>query len=175
MQLQAQNGGKTPFRWGSIAKFLTLFLPMITALVTAVVALRETKGKTSEVVSKAAHDELVLQLKALNHDLGSLTKQMDKLGMDLRQELRLGVAEAKARSESVRALFTGYALAARQNVAPSKTVETVREVVQEAQKKAEDLVMSAPKSKPTASPRSFKQPKSWDTIQQQTQGPPSLP
>lgn len=139
------------------------------------VALRETRGKTSEVVSKAAHDDLVLQLKALNHDLGSLTKQMDKLGMDLRQELRLGVADAKARSESVRALFTGYALAARQNTAPAKTVETVREVVREAQEKAEDLVKAAPKSKPSTATRSFRQPKSWDTIQQQTQGPPGPP
>lgn len=137
------------------------------------VALRETRSKTPESVSKAAHDELVSKLKALNHDLEGLGRQVNSLAADLRQEMRLSAADSKARTESVRALFTGYALASRQNITPAKTVETIREVVREAEKKAEDLVKSAPKSKlPMGSPRSFKQPKSWDTIQQQTQGPP---
>jgi hypothetical protein len=126
----------------------------------------ETRTKATEATSRAAHDALVGNLKALNHDLESLSKQMDKLSIDLRQELRFGVADSKARSESVRALFTGYALAARQNTAPAKTVETIREVVMEAQKKAEDVVKSAPKNKLTKQPRSFKQAESWDDIQQ---------
>lgn len=80
------------------------------------------------------------------------------------------MAKAHAEANAVRALFTGYALAARQTKVQVKTVEKIKEVVKEAQKAAR---AKAPLKRPKAAvqsdrpPRMFKRPKSWDDIKQQ--------
>lgn len=133
-------------------------------------ALRETRNKAPEAASKAAHEDVVKQLKALNHDLNELDKKFSRIYGKSRHEMKLGILEAKAQVDSVRALFTGYALAARQTAgSQTKTVETIKEVVKDAQEKTEAILKASPKeTAPPPAPRAFKKPKSWDAIQQAT-------
>lgn len=166
---QVTNGKQPPSKWGAAAKFLTVFLPMITALVTSVVALNETRNKAREKDSKAAHDELVSKIKALNKDLEALEKKLDEQTLELVQQVKFGVASAKSQADSVRALFTGYALASRGR-GQGRTVEKVKEIVKRSQDRTRALIRSAPSNpKPPPEKRSFKSPKSWKQIQQQVQ------
>ena len=109
-------------------------------------------------------------MKALNRDLLEMDKQLKHMVRKADVEMRLGVAEAKAQTDSVRALFTGYALAARQQAASGqKIMETIRGVMKDSREKTEAIIKAEPR-KPASPPliRSFKKPKSWETIQRQT-------
>lgn len=160
----------SPSRWVHAGKFLIGLAALITALGTALVALRETRSKAPEDLSKAAHNELVARIQALNSDLMALDKRIDTQLNQLQQEIYRGTAESKAQTESVRALFTGYALASRQNNVPQKTVQMIRDVVKEAGKKAEKLADTPPpRMKEPPQSKAFKKPKSWETLHKQLQ------
>ena len=132
-------------------------------------AIQELKTKTSESSSKAAHNELVSKLDALNRDFILLNKEFGEKYTGIQQEVKFGIASAKAQVDSVRALFTGYALASRGH-GSSKTVETVKEIVKEAQDQAQKIADSSP-PEVRAAPmkRSFQKPKKWEKIQQQVE------
>jgi hypothetical protein len=111
----------------------------------------------------------VSKLEALDKDLKALEKRLQKHTTQLQQEVKFGVASAKAQADSVRALFTGYALATR-GQRPTKAVETVKAIVKASEKRTEAIAKASPPApKPPPIKRSFKRPKSWNQIQQQVQ------
>jgi len=168
MLLQATNGKKTPLAWGSAGKFLAGLAACVASLVTALVALQESRTKAPETTSKAAHSELVSKLQALNADMTAMEKRFTERAVGLQQDVKFGVAESKAQADSVKALFTGYALAARRDATPAKTIELIKGVVKESQEKAEEVAKAAhTPEKPRRHTRSFRKPTSWDNIDRQ--------
>lgn len=154
-------------RWFEKGKLLTGSAALITALVTSAIAFQESRSKAPEAASKAAHNELVSKLGALDRDLGTLVKRIETQLSTMRQDVKFGIASAKSESDAVRALFTGYALAARGR--RTNAVSKIKEVVKAARAQTREMLKNRPVKRVAPSKRYFKRPKSWDKIQQQVQ------
>jgi len=120
-------------------------------------------------MSKAVHAEVVSKLEAIDRDLEVLEKRYRRQVLKLRQEVKFGIAQSQAQADSVKALFTGYALAARSNKVGSKTVETIKKVVKEAQEVKKREVKASGAPKPPRVQRVFKRPRSWTDIKKAIQ------
>ena len=169
-----ETGPKKPSRVLQIGKMLT----EATVLVTAAVAYCESRSKTSETTSKAAHSEVVRKLEALNTDFKGMERQVgefwvavEKRDQQVQVQLQSEMAKSRAEVGIVKALFTGYALSARST--PTVVSREVEKSVKKAQKAADDFEL-----KPTKKPRvllkapqklfrHFQKPKSWSNIKQQ--------
>lgn len=158
MEDQEQKEDKAPSKWVSMGKMLTGAAALVTALVMAFSAMMESKGKTSEAVSKASHETVVKQLEALNKDL----EDMDKLTTARLDKLKNSVASANTVAASAQAMFSGF-MAGRRGAGVGGVGVAVSPKLSLKKPRAKTKKPSVPQLK---SPRrSYRKPKSWNQIQ----------